>query len=202
MVYDQLSFNHGAFSFWSTVHQGVVLFIWPTGTVTGFFTISPNQQAYSSPFWYFCIRCFFTRNHWSSDYKSDKLWQILSSNTLAHASLKMKQLADSTTLQWETWCSLNCNHIYNHLSLPAQTKNWLLNSLVLKGMHGAMVSPAVVTLSTRFRAKLWIYWKMHVYKKNWLKLCISWLWSIYSISIRYSGHLHKFLRVLKNINFD
>jgi hypothetical protein len=74
----------------------------------------------------------------------------------------------SWVLQWGTWCFLNCNHIYNHLLLPAQTKNWLSNSLVLKGTYGAMVSPAVVTLSTRFGARLWIYRKMHVCEKtNW-----------------------------------
>jgi hypothetical protein len=37
--------------------------------------------------------------------------------------------------------------------------------------------------------------------KNWLKLCISLSWSTYSESVIHNGMLHKFLWILKKINF-
>jgi hypothetical protein len=48
---------------------------------------------------------------------------------------------------------------------------------------------------------VWFYRKMCVHSENKPKICISSLWGTYSISVRCFGVAHKFLWVLKNIEF-
>jgi hypothetical protein len=51
------------------------------------------------------------------------------------------------------------------------------------------------------RVSLWFYWKASIRSENKMKICISYLWGSYSVSVRCFGTVHNFLGVLKNTNF-